>query len=289
MNVSYVFPNISKLNYEGRGGLNERWNYALRYSCDFIEVPCDFIKNKTEMKLTGLDMCSIPDQLAIERIYKKDYSSNNCIKYILHTEPMLHRMDISNKSHKAKLKWYDDIWTDKFITMIFSVIDLFKETPFAIEIHPGDRNNTYGNLYYAAVKILTKVYERYNYKPLILVENRTGQFISTCKEVSEFINLVSKQSSDLTKNINFVLDIFQLYTSTKDTFEKDLNLIPFEIIKAYHVHTYHKAPDINDALPWKSVFQRIKLNCDQVIINPEVFHEKHVRTTIDFCKEMMKK
>jgi len=287
VSISYVFPNISTVNRGGRGGLNERWNYALRYNCNFIEMPCDFIKNKTEIKLTGLEMCSIPDKEAIEKIYSSNYNPNAKIKYILHTEPMLSRRDLDNKNYTAKLKWYDDKWLDDFISMLISVIKFLKITPYAIEIHPGKRKNTYGNIFFAATKIIKDIFKVFNYKPLILLENRTGHFISNCKEVSEFMYLLEKQKSDYKNHINFVLDIYQLYKSTKDTFENDLKLIPFNSLKAYHIHTNHSAPDISDEIPWKFVFDQIKEVKNPIIINPEVFHEKNVRKTIDFCNNLL--
>jgi len=51
--TSYVFPNISAFNRNGRGGLHKRYEIAAAKDCRFIEVPADFIKNKTEVQLTG--------------------------------------------------------------------------------------------------------------------------------------------------------------------------------------------------------------------------------------------
>lgn len=45
MQVSYVYPNVSGISQ--RGGLLERWEPAKINNCEFIEIPADFIKNKT--------------------------------------------------------------------------------------------------------------------------------------------------------------------------------------------------------------------------------------------------
>ena len=46
--VSYVYPNVSGILQ--RGGLLERWKLAKKLGCTYIEIPADFIKNKTEIK-----------------------------------------------------------------------------------------------------------------------------------------------------------------------------------------------------------------------------------------------
>ena len=46
--VSYVYPNVSELNRGGRGGLASRWELARSAGCDCVEMPADFVKNKTE-------------------------------------------------------------------------------------------------------------------------------------------------------------------------------------------------------------------------------------------------
>jgi len=51
--VSYACPNVSELNRGGRGGLRDRWVLAKESGCAFVEMPADFVKNKTEVTLTG--------------------------------------------------------------------------------------------------------------------------------------------------------------------------------------------------------------------------------------------
>ena len=51
-NISYVFPNISAFNRNGRGGLHPRYEIAEAHGCRFVEVPADFVKNKTEVQIT---------------------------------------------------------------------------------------------------------------------------------------------------------------------------------------------------------------------------------------------
>jgi len=54
MKIQYVYPNVSGISQ--RGGLLERWNLAKQNGCDLIEVPADFVKNKTEIEKTGLNL-----------------------------------------------------------------------------------------------------------------------------------------------------------------------------------------------------------------------------------------
>jgi len=57
-NVSYIYPNVASLKQ--RGGFDERWELAREKGCAYIEIPADFIKNKTEVRATGLDLCAVP-------------------------------------------------------------------------------------------------------------------------------------------------------------------------------------------------------------------------------------
>ncbi len=66
--VSYVFPNVSDIRQ--RGSLYDRWILAEKYNCDYIEVPADFIKNKTEIQKTGLGICEFLDKKAIATLYQ---------------------------------------------------------------------------------------------------------------------------------------------------------------------------------------------------------------------------
>ena len=60
--VEYVFPNLNTLSQ--RGGFEERSSELKKVNetlpCDdfaLIEIPCDFVKNRTEVQRTGLDLC----------------------------------------------------------------------------------------------------------------------------------------------------------------------------------------------------------------------------------------
>jgi hypothetical protein len=90
--VSYVYQNTSDLYRGGRGGLSARFELAQSSGCKFIEMPADFIKNKTEIELTGLDLGSTLTKEAVVALYEPGTPSKN-LAYILHTEPSLPRTD----------------------------------------------------------------------------------------------------------------------------------------------------------------------------------------------------
>jgi hypothetical protein len=69
-NISYVFPNISSFNRNGRGGLHKRFEIAKVHNYNFIEVPADFIKNKTEVELTGKKLGSILGVEEVKKLYE---------------------------------------------------------------------------------------------------------------------------------------------------------------------------------------------------------------------------
>jgi NAD(P)-dependent dehydrogenase (short-subunit alcohol dehydrogenase family) len=50
-------------------------------------------------------------------------------------------------------------------------------------------------------------------------------------------------------NTGIVLDVQQLYTKTKGKFVEELLMIPDNCLKAFHIHTNHKWPKLNDEIP----------------------------------------
>lgn len=69
--IIWVLPNVSQFNRNGRGSLQERYYVAKRLGFDAVEIPADFIKNSTEVKITGLQLGSFLTEEAILRLYKK--------------------------------------------------------------------------------------------------------------------------------------------------------------------------------------------------------------------------
>jgi hypothetical protein len=143
--ILFVYPNTSELNRRGRGSLSSRQILAERTGCIIIEMPADFIKNKTECNLTGFPLGSFLDQRAIQLLYEPPVEPAE-IDYILHTEPSLPRTDGYGLSNQAPLRWYDQDWVEHFIEMTISIAQYLKSLPLAIEIHPGDRRNSHYNL-----------------------------------------------------------------------------------------------------------------------------------------------
>lgn len=79
--IIWVLPNIAQFNRNGRGSFYQRYIEAKRLNFDAIEIPADFIKNKTEVKLTRLPIGEFLTREAISKLYKKPNLSIN-IPYI---------------------------------------------------------------------------------------------------------------------------------------------------------------------------------------------------------------
>jgi Xylose isomerase-like TIM barrel len=286
MDIKYIYPNVSELNRKGRGGLGTRQVLAEQTGCSLVEMPADFIKNKTEVELTGLDLGSFLDQQAIQTLYESPGKAHE-IKYVLHTEPSLPRADGYGLSHQAQLRWYDQDWINHVIQMIISISEHLKAPAVAIEIHPGDRRNTYSNLLQACREILRRYKSASGVMPQILLENRTGQFISSGKDLLGFWEAVIAEPDRLSSSVGIVLDIQQLFTVTRQHFATQFSLIPLESIRALHVHTGHRMPSLQDSIPWKKVFDRIRSLDTPLIINPEIHHGGDVPGAIEFCRSML--
>jgi hypothetical protein len=99
LQVSFVYPNTCDL---GRGGLHLRLDLARKRGCSFLEIPADFIKNKTEVRLTGLPLGRVLDGEV----------SAHCTNLGHHHRGPLHpsqrarlsRRDGSGRSHLPRLK-----------------------------------------------------------------------------------------------------------------------------------------------------------------------------------------
>jgi hypothetical protein len=286
MAISYVFPNTSDISQ--RGGLEERWALAEAVGCSFVEVPADMIKNGSEVEATGQDLCTFLTKKSIAAIYKPTKSAALKISYILHTEPSLGRNDNYRITSQAPLKWYDAIWVDEFVRMIIDISDFLNMPAEKIEIHPGDRRNSFSDIVQAMQKIQEGYHQAFRTIPEILLENRTGQIVSTGEEIAQFWDCLASQQPELASSAGIVLDVQQLKTVTKNKFAASFSKIPDECLKGFHIHTLHRPLKVTDSIPWKIVFRKIAGLSQDIIINPEIHHNNQVEGVIRFCNEMLK-
>jgi len=140
---------------------------------------------------------------------------------------------------------------------------------------------------------VTAIQERYEEAfhsiPEVLLENRTGQFISDGEDISRFWEYVKQKNPELIDNFGIVLDVQQLFTVTKQDFLHSFYQIPSECLKGFHIHRLYKPPKIDDGIPWKEVFEKIAGLSQDIIINPEIHHTNKVPGVIQFCEEMLNK
>ena len=287
MAIAYVYPNTADISQ--RGGLDERVKLAESAGCSFIEVPADLIKNGTEIALTGQSLCSFLNKESITALYRTSGESSRKIPYILHTEPSLGRSDGFGIRTQAPLKWYDNEWVSSFIQMIIDISDFFDSPSAKIEIHPGDRRNSYSDITRSIGKIQEEYSNTFSIVPEILLENRTGQIISDGDEIKQFWEFITTNDPELTERFGIVLDVQQLATVTRGDFLHSFAIIPNDALKGFHIHTLHKPPSITDKIPWRNVFDRIGGLNQDIIINPEIHHNNKVAGVIGFCKEMLEK
>jgi len=267
--------------------LHERYEMADAMNCSFIEVPADFIKNKTEVQLTGKELGSILTTQDVEKLYESGTPSDN-VKYILHTEPSLSRRNGTGPSITPPLLWYDRKWVNNFIRMAITISKRFGIPPAGIEIHPGGRSNTNKDLIRSIVTIRAKFEKTFKIAPFVVVENRTGQFISNGDQIAGFWETLLSKEPKLRDVVGIVLDIQQLYTVTKNDFLKQLSLIPHKSVKGLHIHCRHRTPSIENKIPWENVFSWAREIKHTIFVNPEVHHQSQANDTIYFCNKMMK-
>lgn len=286
MTISYVYPNTSEIPQ--RGGLEERWELAKAAGCSYIEVPADLIKKGSEVVATGQELCTFLSKESIAALYKPTKSNSGNIPYILHTEPSLSRSDSFGLKTQAQIKWYDQNWVADFARMIINISEYFRIPPAKIEIHPGDRRNSFGDIT-RSVNLIQKVYEdAFGVIPEVLLENRTGQFISEGAGIAKLWDFIQQNNPELLDRFGIVLDIQQLSTVTRDTFLSSLVQIPNDCLKGFHIHRLHRPPKLDDEIPWGEVFMKISEIPHDIIINPEIHHNNQVPGVIGFCNEMLR-
>jgi len=286
LNISYVFPNTSEIPQ--RGGLDERRKLAESAECSFVEVPADMIKKGSEITATGQELCSLLTSQSIATLYKPTRNPSDKIPYILHTEPSLRRTGNLNIKKQAPLRWNDLSWVENFIKMTLDLSDFLGSAPAKIEIHPGDSRNSFSDIIKSVIQIQEDYRILFGTVPEVLLENRTGQFISDGESIAKFWQFIQENNSELTENFGIVLDIQQLSTVTKQNFLLSLHNIPLDCVKGFHIHRLHRPPKIGDGIPWKVVFDKIASTPHNIVINPEIHHNNQVAGVIGFCKEMIR-
>ncbi len=285
MTISYVFPNTSEIPQ--RGGLEERWKLAGPAGCSFVEVPADLIKKGSEVTATGQGLCTFLTKESIAILYKPTKPSPGKIPYILHTEPSLSRTDNFGIKTQAPLRWNDPEWVEKFVRMILDLSDFLGTPPAKVEIHPGDRRNSFADIVTGVQKIQAGYRDAFGPVPEILLENRTGQFISEGSAISGFWDYMMQHDPELAGSFGIVLDIQQLATVTRQNFLQSFHRIPPACLKGFHIHRLHRSPSIGDGIPWQEVFEFIAGIEHDIIINPEIHHNNQVARVIGFCEELL--
>ncbi len=106
--------------------------------------------------------------------------------------------------------------------MLISISKHFNVPPMVVEIHPGGSKVrskiSYDHLIEGSIKII-QGYDKYFSQPpleLILLENRTGQLISTGEDLARFWETASAAVRDIIHRLGIVLDIQQLFTSLNE-------------------------------------------------------------------------
>jgi hypothetical protein len=270
-----------------RGGLSERWLLAEETGCEYIEVPGTLIKNKTEEILTSLEIGDFLTEKEISLLYDQDEEIPERVKYVLHTEPSLSKSNRFGRKIQPPIKWYHRKWTTRYIDMIIMMSHYLNSPASVIEIHPGYRKNSFEDIALFIGLLLESYHDEFDCVPLILLENRTEQFISRGRDIADYWEYLVSNHPGLVEHTGIVLDVQQLFTRTRGRFFDEFTSIPEECLKAFHIHTRHRWPRLGDEIPWRIVFGMIKELDGNILINPEIHQKNRVSQAIRFCNEML--
>lgn len=284
--VRYIYPNVSEDNRSGRGSLSARLAHASLLGCELVEMPADFIKNKAEVELTGLDLGAFLDEGAAGRLYSACDEEITPGKYILRTEPSLLGMESSGAAHQARLCWADKKWVNRFAEMVLVIARRIGSAPSVVEIHPGDSTNTFADIIFGARVIRERLEKNLGVGPRVWLENRTGQIVQTGEDLAAFWQAVRAERGVFLW-LGVAVDADLLWAATRASFSSQLDAIPDEAVRALHVHRLHRTPGAADDIPWPLVFARRFVHYKGFVINPEVHHRSQVEATIRFCEQQL--
>jgi hypothetical protein len=283
---SFVFPNV----YKTRGKFSDRCDNAREQECSFVEIPAHFIRSKKDLKASGQEIYSIPTKETIRELYRDPIPVVDPLPHILHTEPIITRRSEQGRGKKPKLLWGDPHWRRDLINMLCDISEVMGCPAAKIEIHPGERKEVGLNNILDGVSDILQIYSKVTgCEPEILLENRTSQRVRNGQDIADLYFLCEEEYSHFQNKFGIVLDVSQLYSETREGFLASFALIPNATLKGFHIHANnHQVPSMDNAIPWREVFGRIRQIRHDVIINPEVLREGDVKTTIDFCKDQLK-
>jgi hypothetical protein len=239
------------------------------------------------VEATGQALCTFLTKAGVAALYKPTKNPAGIMPYILHTEPSLGRNDNYGITSQAQLKWYDAAWVGDFVRMVVDISDFLGAAAAKIEIHPGDRRNSFADIVQAIRKIQEGFDQAFGKIPEVLLENRTGQVVSNGEEIAKYWVYLTTKEPGLKELSGIVFNIRQFKTVTKNKFEASFSKIPDECLKGFHIHTLHRPPKATDSIPWDSVFAKIAGLLQDIVINPEIHHGNKVRDVIAFCDRPM--
>ena len=256
-----------------RGTLKERFEDAKKLGLTRIEVPFDLVREENDeyLKLNK----KIGDIIAkedFEKLYGKEKFEH---EYILHTDPELKENHI--------LYWNLTEWRTKYFQSIIDFAHFIGKPPFAIEFHPSKPKRS-KNMDKAIVEAFDKFKEINN--PYILIENRTGMYISTVKDMIKFYETVCENlSPSEIKKFGLCIDISQIYTEQRKDPTNEIAKIPRNYILCWHIHYKHKVPSMQDPINWREITKILKET--KAICLPEVFTFNNIIQTIKFIEKMI--
>jgi hypothetical protein len=294
--IKYTVPNLAIMKQRGSLGsrsgsllsLNETLN-----SRDFelVEVPGDFIKNASEEIRTGLQVGSmILDGATAHALYSDESGdpTTPVASYVLHTEPALSRRGTIRIT--PALRWYDPGWVDLFLRHVLTIVDCLGRPPYAVELHPGYSQrgqNTLAAIAEGTKRVHCELSDQFGSSVQVFIENRTGQTMRTGLQMRQLWEDLAERCPSLAQVCGFVVDLQQLYTTTRAQFLAELAEVPAESISGYHIHRLHHEPSLDDPIPWGEAARLLAMVQRPLHILPEVHHREQLLATHRFCKEVL--
>lgn len=226
-----------------RRTLKERFEDAEKLGLTRIEVPFDLVREENDEYLKlNKRIGDIITKEDFEKLYGKEKFGH---EYILHTDTELKENHI--------LYWNLTEWRTEYFQSIVDFAYFIGKPPFAIEFHSSKPKRSKN-----MIKVVAEAFDKFKEinNPYILVENRTGMYISTVKDMIKFYEIISENlSSSEIEKFGLCIDISQLYTEQRKDPTTEISKIPRNYILCWHIHYKHKTPSKQDPINWKKLLK----------------------------------
>ncbi len=275
--LTFVLPNLSSLPQ--RGNLEERWALARRYGCGYVEVPGDLIKNAGEAERTGSRVGTMVAEDAVPLLYTPGSPAE--ARYILHTDPGIPRR-VAGHIIIPELRWGDQEWVTGFARSCVGIARFLGKAPAAVELHSGRERSI--TVLARGMACVSAAFIDAGMPTVAVMENKAGQRVARARDMMELWDAL-RETGNLS-GYGIVLDIPNLLKASGRRLYDELDTLPLDALRGFHLHFHHRSPSPRDGIDWDRIGE-VVIRTTNPFVNPEVFHRSQLEQALSFLRPLL--